>query len=184
MVSLESERLVLREFREEDLKAIHRYASDPEVVRFMPWGPNTEEDTAGFLRRAIEYQSKDPRTHYEIAITLKEGGHLIGGCGIRASNLELREGDFGYCLNRDHWGRGYATETALRLLRYGFEDLKLHRLYATCDPENIGSRRVLEKIGMRREGHLRENVRVRGRWRDSLLYAILDKEWKKSVAHK
>jgi RimJ/RimL family protein N-acetyltransferase len=181
MVSLESERLVLREFIEQDFDAIHRYAVDPEVVRFMPWGPNTEEDTDRFLRRAVGYQSQDPRTHYELAVTIKEGGYLIGGCGIRATNLGLREGNIGYCLNRDHWGRGYATETARRLLRYGFQHLEYHRLYATCDPENTGSRRVLEKIGMRREGHLRENVWMRGEWRDSLVYAILEKEWKKSV---
>jgi len=177
MVSLESERLVLREFTERDFDAVHRYGSDPEVVRFMPWGPNTEEDTAAFLRRAIAKQIREPRTQYELAVTLKDSGQLIGGCGIRVSNL--KQGDIGYCLNRGYWGKGYATETAMRLLRYGFEDLGFHRLYATCDPNNLRSRRVLEKAGMRLEGHLRENVLKRGEWRDSLVYAILEKEWKK-----
>lgn len=184
MVSLESERLVLREFTERDFDAVHRYGSDPEVSRFMPWGPNTEEDTAGFLRRAIAKQGREPRTQYELAVTLRDSGHLIGGCGIRVVNMELGEGNIGYCLNREHWGRGYATEAARRLLRYGFQHLEFHRLYATCDPENIGSRRVLEKIGMRQEGHLRENVRMREEWRDSLVYAILENEWKKVQAHK
>jgi len=181
MVSLESERLILREFTERDFDAVHRYGSDPEVSRFMPWGPNTKEDTAGFLRRAIAKQIQEPRTQYELAVTLKDTGHLIGGCGVRAVNMERGEGNIGYCLNQDHWGQGYATEAARRLLRHGFQELKFHRIFATCDPENIGSKRVLEKIGMRQEGHLRENERMRGKWRDTLVYAILDREWKKIV---
>jgi ribosomal-protein-alanine N-acetyltransferase len=176
MVSLESERLVLREFNEGDFEAVHRYASDPEVVKFMSWGPNTEEDTSRFLERAIGYQSQEPRTSHRLAITLKKSGYLIGGCGIRVSSQKFREGDVGYCLTRDYWGKGYATETATRLIKYGFEDLKFHRLYATCDPNNIGSSRVLEKVGMKLEGHLRENVLMRGRWRDTLIYGILEKE--------
>ena len=78
----------------------------------MAWGPNSEEDTARFLRRAIVKRSREPRTQFELAVTLKESSQLIGACGIRVSNLELREGDIGYCLTRDHWGRGYATEAA------------------------------------------------------------------------
>jgi len=76
----------------------------------------------------------------------------------------------------------YATEAARALLTFGFGQLRLHRIFATCDPANTASARVLEKIGMQREGLLREHEWVKGRWRDSFLYAILDHEWKKLKA--
>jgi RimJ/RimL family protein N-acetyltransferase len=177
MVSLDSGRLLLREFNEEDFDSVHLYAVDPEVVRYMPWGPNSESDTRNFINTAISYQREQPRTKYELAVVLKEEGILIGGCGIRISNPELKEADFGYCLNRNYWRRGCATEIARTLLEFGFCKLNLHRIYATCDPENIASKRVLEKMGMSLEGHFRESIQIRGEWRDLLLYAILDNEW-------
>jgi len=179
MTLLATERLWLREFKEQDWEAVHLYACDPDVVRYMPWGPNTEDDTHHFVQRAIAYQRERPRRHYELALVLREEDLLIGGCGIRVSNPDLDEGNMGYCVNKDFWGRGYATEAAKALLRFGFETLNLHRIYAMCDPENRASARVLEKIGMSLEGRLRENLQIRGIWRDSLVYAILDHEWKK-----
>jgi ribosomal-protein-alanine N-acetyltransferase len=82
-------------------------------------------------------------------------------------------------LNRKFWRQGYATEVAQALLKFGFNQLKLHRIFATCDPENIASAHVMEKIGMQQEGHIREHKLAKGKWRDSLLYAILDHEWMK-----
>jgi RimJ/RimL family protein N-acetyltransferase len=176
---IRTERLVLRDFKEADWKAAHDYGSDLEVVRYMDWGPNTEEDTKKFIQRAIDSQKEKPRKTYTLAIVLKPENKLIGGCGIYISNSENREGWIGYCLNRDFWGQGYGTETARALLKFSFEQLNLHRLFATCDPANIASARVLEKTGMQREGRFREHRWAKGKWRDSLLYAILDYEWKK-----
>ena len=86
-------------------------------------------------------------------------------------------GELTYLYARLFWGRGYATEAARAILAYAFRDLDLHRVYATCRPANVGSSRVLEKLGMRREGHLVQHRWMKGRWQDSLLYAILDDEW-------
>jgi len=179
MVIIRTERLILREFDETDWQAVHSYASDPEVVRYMDWGPNTAEETKEFIRRSIAYQKEQPRRDYTLAITLKAEERLIGGCGLHVLNPDNREGWLGYCLNRHFGGHGYATETAKALLRFGFQQLRLHRIYATCDPANIASANVLENIYMRREGHFREHKWAKGRWRDSLLYAILENEWKK-----
>jgi RimJ/RimL family protein N-acetyltransferase len=178
MEIIRTERLLLRDFEEADWKAAHSYGSDPEVVRYMDWGPNTVEDTKQFIQRAIAHQKEQPRRTYTLAIVLKLENNLIGGCGIYVSNLENREGWIGYCLNRNFWKQGYATETAKALLKLGFTQLNLHRIFATCDPANIASAHVLEKIGMQREGHFREHKWAKGEWRDSLLYAILDYEWK------
>jgi [ribosomal protein S5]-alanine N-acetyltransferase len=177
-VTLTTDRLVLREFREGDWAAVHEYGCDPEVVRYMPWGPNSEEDTRFFIERALLSQMDDPRTTYELAITESAGGRLIGGCGIHAISFANRSAFMGYCLHRDAWGHGYATEAARALLALGFGTLGLHRMAATCDTGNVASARILEKIGMRREAQFREDTLLRGRWRDSYLYAVLENEWK------
>src|SRR5262245_15644715 len=173
---LPTDRLILRDFVIGDWRAAHVYGADLEVVRYMEWGPNDEATTRAFIERVIAFQHTEPRRDFELAITLRPNGELIGGCGFHISDPQNRTGWLGYILAREHWGQGYATETARALLRFGFEQFGLHRIWATCDPRNTASAHVLEKIGMRREGHLRENKLQRGSWRDSYLYAILEHE--------
>ena len=176
-LALRTKRLLLREFKEKDWEAVHVYASDAEVVKYLPWGPNTEEETKEFIHRAIKYQEERPRLHFELAAVLKADDSLIGGCDLNISSPVDRCGSIGYCLNRIYWSAGLGTEAVEALILYGFEQLGLHRIWATCDPENLASIRVLEKAGMKREGQLRENAWMRGKWRDSLIYAVLDREW-------
>ena len=175
MVTLPSERLVLREFVRDDFDSVHKYASDPEVVKFMPWGPNTRAETRRFIERNIQAQVVKPRTSYELAITID--GELIGGCGLTIHSISDKKAEVGYCLRRDMWGKGIATEVAASLIRFGFEELGLHRIRALCDTMNHGSYRVMEKNGMQREGVLRDEKRIRGEWRDSYIYSILEHEW-------
>jgi RimJ/RimL family protein N-acetyltransferase len=104
----------------------------------------------------------------------QERDELIGGIGIHA---EGSNGMLGYCFARSAWGHGYATESGRTVLEFGFKSLRLHRIWACCDPDNAGSVRVLEKLGMRKEGHLRQDCQIRGEWRDNLLFAILEEEW-------
>lgn len=172
-----TERLVLREYTEADWPAMHEYSSDPEVVKYTLWGPNTEEETRSFLWLCRLYQETKPRLNYGLAVTLKDSDRLIGGCGLYDLNLEHREGELGYCFNRNYWGQGFATEAGRAMLEFGLRHLGLHRIFATCDPNNTASRRVLEKIGMQQEGHLHQHRWAKGRWRDSLLFAILDSSW-------
>ena len=167
-------RLVLRDFTIEDGPAVHRYGSDPEVVRHLPWGPNTPADTQAFLGRKLEDQRTDPRRAFDLAVTLASGGELIGAAGVRITSPQFRTASMGYAYRRDSWGKGYATEAARALVAFGFGELGMHRIYAFCDTDNPASARVLEKTGMQREGRLRRHVLVRGRWRDSYLYAILE----------
>lgn len=173
---------MLRDFEMGDWRSVQDYASDPEVVRYVDFGPNSEEDSKIFTQKALDQQNEQSRKNFTLAIVLKAKNALIGSCGIYMSNSDNREGYIGYVLNRNFWGQGYATETARALLEFGFSRVKLHRIFATCDAENVASAHVLEKIGMRREGHFCENGWVKGKWRDSLLYAILDHEWNKAQA--
>ena len=174
-MELHTPRLLIREFAPGDEADVHEYASDPEVVRFMPWGPNTPEQSRQFFDRRLA-PHPDPRWEFELAIVLKSEEKVVGGVGLRIRNFTHREGDIGYVLNRRYWNRGIITEAARAMLDFGFGDLGLHRIYATCDPENRGSARVMEKLGMKYEGHLRQNVFEKGRWRDTLLYAILESD--------
>jgi [ribosomal protein S5]-alanine N-acetyltransferase len=179
-VLVEGERLFLREYRDDDFEAVHAFGSDPEVVEYLPWGPNTESDTRKFLARAHCYRASDPRWIFELAVVRRDegeggGGELIGGIGLHkdGSNAVMA-----YSGSRSAWGQGYATEAAGLMLDLGFRELDLHRIWAVCDPENTPSASVLRRLGMRQEGHLREAVLIRGEWRDSLIFAILESEWR------
>ena len=177
-MELETERLLVREFTSSDLNSVYEYSSDPEVVQYMPFGPNTLLDSIKFLERAIKRQSDENRTDYELAVTMKDTGELIGGC--RINKASDNEANIGYIYNMKYWGKGYATEVAQALVEYGFDTLGVHRVYATCEPENVASKRVLEKVGMVLEGRLRENMVIHGRFRDSFILSILKHECNKT----
>jgi ribosomal-protein-alanine N-acetyltransferase len=175
-MEINTKRLKLRNITQKDFQAVHEYASDPETVKYMPFGPNTEEETQEFINRNLKQQQEQPRTDYGFGIILKHEDRLIGACGMHG--VTENQASIGYILNRRYWSHGYATETVKALVDYLFSELGVHRVYASCDPRNHASIRVLEKVGMRLEGKLRENVIIRGEYRDSLIFGILVNEWK------
>lgn len=174
---LTTERLVLREFEEEDWMAVLAYQSNPLYLRYYTWTHRTEQDVRAFVQTFIAQGKKMPRTKFQLALTLAADGQLIGNAGIRMKTPDAREADMGYELDPRHWGCGYATEAADAILAFGFQQLRLHRIWAECIAENSASAHVLEKIGMRQEGRLQENEWMKDRWWDTLLYAILEREW-------
>ena len=172
-MELRTPRLILREFTLEDFSAVHTYASDEIVTRYTDWGPNSVEDTEEFFREALSATMAEPRDSYLFAITINQSP-VIGCARLGVVSRADRVGDLGYLLNVNFWGQGIATEATQRLLAFGFGELGLHRIFATCHPDNIGSSRVLEKTGFQLEGRLKDDKLVRGAYRDSLLYAILE----------
>ena len=175
---LTTDRLRLREYVSDDWHTVLAYQSDPRYLRYYPWTQRTAEDVQAFVQRFIDWQDEQPRTRFQFAITLRSEGRLIGSCGIRKETATSQQADLGYEIAPSHWGRGYATEAARAVLAFGFDELELHRIQAFCLAENTASARVLEKLGMQREGRLRENRWMKGRWWDSLVYGILQDEWK------
>lgn len=175
--TLSNGRLSLREFTKDDWIDVHKYASQEIVCQYQPWGPNTEEDSKGFVNQVIKDALQQPRTRFAFAIIYKE--NMIGTGEINIRNFTNRVGEVAYIVNPDYWGKGIATDVAKFLINYGFKELKLHRIYATCDPRNIGSSKVLEKVGMIKEGRIREHLLVKDGWRDSILYSVLEHEWEK-----
>jgi RimJ/RimL family protein N-acetyltransferase len=160
-----------------DLVEVHEYAADVDVCRYMVHGPNTIEESKQFLEMAIAEIGRIPCQNLHLAIVNKSD-ELIGACALGNISQKHLDADLGYCLNKHYWNMGYATEAAKALVEYGFSVMKLHRIHATCRPANVGSARVLQKAGMQLEGHLRENLFLRGKWEDSLMYAVLISGWK------
>jgi [ribosomal protein S5]-alanine N-acetyltransferase len=143
-VTLETNRLILRPLTTNDFEAVHSWASNPANTRYMGWGPNNEEHTRGFLASVKE--GKD------FAVVLKETGKVIGSGGIYPDSAN-DTAEIRWILHMDYWKHGYGTEFGGELIRYGFEDLKLRRLYAPCAAVNYGSYRVMERNGMFRKGY-------------------------------
>ena len=143
-----------------DFDAIHSYASDPGVTRFMFHGVRTEADTRDYLQRMIDSQREDPRRTWELAVVVTSEDRLIGACDLTCDEGG-EAGDLGFIFAKDVWGKGYATEAARAMVHVGFEQLGLSRIFSTCDVDNDASARVLEKAGLTR-------VRLMDRHRSAL----------------
>jgi RimJ/RimL family protein N-acetyltransferase len=155
-----------------DLAALHAIQSREEVARWLYWEPRTEEE----VREALEAQiARPPATGVALGVELREGGELIGHVSLTV-DPEHRQGELGFVFHPDRQGRGYATEAARALLVHAFEHYRLHRVCGRLEPRNVASARVLEKLGMRREGLLLENEWVKGEWQSELIYALLARE--------
>src|SRR4029077_14604423 len=175
LMILRSGRLTLRPLQSSDVEAVASYSTKPEFIRFLPLPPQTMESAAQFVGQAVANSQPDPKGDWLFAIQIREEPRLIGVIRIGVRSAEHRQGDLGYAVHPDHWGKGFATEALRRILEFGFEDLSLERIWATADVRNVASWRVMEKAGMEREGLMRHHPRVRGAWRDAVLYARIDR---------
>ena len=177
-MTLTTERLILRPFTTDDVDAVQTWAGNPENVRYMSWGPNTLKQTRGFLDSVIKRAGNEPRHEWDFAVVLRDTGAVIGSVGIYVDGSGAM-GQIGWILHLDHHKKGYGTELAAELIRFGFEELKLHRIYAPCVAVNYGSYRVMERNGMRREATFVKAflARVDKEWVDTAVYAILAEEW-------
>ena len=171
--TLKTARLILRPYDEADIPELLPLIGTREVAAttLRIAHPYTEQDAKAFLAL-----TKDEDKIW-LAIALHSDGSQIGGIGLRLDEAH-QHAELGYWLGVPHWGRGYATEASREMLRYGFEDLQLHRIFASHFSHNTASGRVLLKLGMRHEGCQREHLRKWNQFVDSELYGILQHEWK------
>jgi RimJ/RimL family protein N-acetyltransferase len=176
---LETDRLLLRPYRDDDLEALHEFERLDETARYLYNVPLDLDATRALLERRKALTAIDEEhDNLVLAATPKETGTVIGHVTLEVKSREHRQGEIGYVLHPDHQGHGYATEAAAVMLRLGFEELDLHRIVGRLDARNAASASVLERLGMRREAHLRENEFVKGEWVSELIYAILASEWR------
>jgi len=169
-IILETKRLILQQFTPEDFDAVHSWASNPNNVRLMLWGPNTKEETKDFINNT--------KPGKDFAVVLKADGNVIGSCGIYP-NAANDTAEIGWILHIDHWKKGFGTELGGKLIRYGFEDMKLRRIIAESAACNYGSRRIMERNGMRHEATYIKSrwARIDKEWIDGVGYAILAEEY-------
>lgn len=180
-ITLDTPRLTLRELSLDDCADARALDGDPEVMRFMSASVTDEAGTRAYIEGSMASARETPRTVFDLAITRKQEGRYIGRAGISITRAEHREATLWFNVRRDLWGQGLATEASAAMLTFAFETLGMHRVWGDCDPRNVGSARVMEKLGMRREGHMRENWWLDGEWCDSLIYAVLEHEWRKAT---
>lgn len=175
---LASERIVLRRFAPGDLGTFVAYRSDPQVARYQSWDvPYARQDGEQMIRDLLCLHPDTPGEWFQFAMTLRATGELIGDLGSATDADDERQAEIGFTLRPGFTGHGYATEAASLLVGYLLGDRGKHRVRADCDARNTASAAVLERIGMRREGCLRESTWAKGEWTDDLLYAVLDREW-------
>ena len=171
---LETARLKLRPYSESDIPELLPLIGTREVAATtlrIPH-PYTEQDGRAFLA-----MSGEPGKLW-LAITLRADGRQIGGIGLRMDE-QHRHAELGYWLGVPYWGQGYATEASREMLRYGFEELRMYRIFASHFKHNPASGRVLQKLGMKYEGCQREHLQKWDQWVDSKLYGILRQEWER-----
>ena len=172
----------LRSLESGDIDAVHALISRMDVVRHMLLPLCSREESEKFLRDSILESPSDPWRSTVRAIIDSPRRDPVGLCGV----VILRgaeEGEIWYLVEPESWGKGIATGAARHLLDFGFGELGLHRIWATCLPENPGSARVLEKVGMRKEGFLVKNLKIHGAWKSSFLYAMLAEEWSRASSN-
>jgi RimJ/RimL family protein N-acetyltransferase len=175
--TIETARLRLRRFADADLPTFIAYRNDPAIARFQSWEGITEAEAVAFVREQEARPAGIPGEWLQIAIERKDKGRMIGDCAFNVMEDDARQAEIGYTLAREAHGQGFATEAVAALLTYLFTALDLHRVVATVDARNTGSVALLERLGMRREGHFLQNVWFKGAWGDEYLYAILRDEW-------
>ncbi|AMC33324.1 GNAT family N-acetyltransferase [Janthinobacterium sp. B9-8] len=170
-ILLKAPRLALRDFQSTDLDEVHAYAEDERVVIHQEWGPNSLEQTRSFVESCVAEPRHPVRRSFNLAVVLADGS-LIGGC-LASVDTEGYAAEIGYSFHPKYWGKGYASEAVHCLLQFLWLDLGLHRVSASCRPENSASIALLQRAGFRLEGQLREHKFIRGHYRDSLIWGRL-----------
>jgi RimJ/RimL family protein N-acetyltransferase len=177
-VPILTERLVLRPFTPDDLGALLAMFGDANVTRYLEHGPLSREAVGELLARITPMTGIDAdRNELRLAVELKASGQVIGDISLWRTSTKHNQGEIGFVLDPEHQGHGYAFEGVRELLRIGFEEAGLHRIVGRCDAENEASAALMERLGMRREAHFRENEFIKGAWSDELVYAMLASEW-------
>jgi ribosomal-protein-alanine N-acetyltransferase len=176
MPELETERLVLRRMRLVDAEDMYEYARQTEVTRYLLWSPHPDiSHTQDYLRYIASRYATG--SFYDWAMVLKKNGKMIGTCGFTRFDFRHDCGEIGYVINPAYQGQGIATEAVARVIRFGFENLGLNRIECKYMPDNIASRRVMEKNRMVFEGIRRQGMLIKGEYRDVAICSILKEEF-------
>ena len=176
---LKTRRLTIREYTDDDWSIVYAYVKDEAFWKYQAGETPTEEKVKALIQWAVREQKIAPRINYCLAVTETKSGNVIGEAVIKVAPPGHGQGEIGFGIVPSLWRKGYATEVARALIDVGFTTLKLNRIAAQCAPENKASIRVMQKLGMAREGLLREHYRAGGKYWSSVIYALLAREHEK-----
>jgi len=175
---LAGDRVVLRRFGLDDVPDFVAYRTCAQIARFQSWdAPYSREEGERAIREIMQEHPDTAGQWFQFAVALRPAGQLIGDCAARPDADDPRQCEIGFTIASEYQGHGYATEAARLLVGYLFTARGKHRIAASCDARNAASAAVLERLGMRREGHLRQSTWAKGEWTDDLLYGLLHDEW-------
>jgi len=174
---IQTARLLVRRFQDSDLTSFVEYRNDPEVARYQSWDTIPEARAAAIIQEQRTIEPGVPGQWFQFAIELRDTQQLVGDCGLVVLVQDARQAQLGITLARQHQGQGLAAEAVNAVLDYAFINLDLHRVIATVDVENARSAALMERVGLRREGHFIKNAWFKGHWSDEYLYAVLQAEW-------
>lgn len=166
--------LSLRPIEIADAGRVHEWASVERACRYQPWGPNTRDETEGFVAEAVR-ASKQPDGSRQVWAASLLDLNVVGIGEVKRVTGTCAE--IGYAVHVEQWGRGFATQIARLLLGVAFADPAVERVQGTCDPRNLASAAVLRNVGLMYEGTMRHTAHLRDGWRDSAMHAILRGEW-------
>ena len=171
-----TERLVLSKLQADDSKAVLAYRSLPEVCRYQTWEPRSLDDAFRFIEDLATIDFDTPGTWFQFGIRLRDSGELIGDLGVHFVE-DGKQAEIGVTLSPGSQGRGLGTEAVTAMIEYLFGRLGKHRVFASVDPRNEPSLRLLRRVGMQQEAHLRLSLLFKGEWADDVVYAVLASEW-------
>lgn len=174
---LTTSRLTLRRLEPTDAAAVHAYRSLPEVSQFQSWEPATPAEVVALVEGMPAENPLTPGAWFQIAITTRDRGNLVGDCGLHPREDDPRQVEIGITVAPTWQGQGFATETLRAMLRYLFTQTDTHRVFCSVDPRNEPSRKLLQKLGLRQEAHLIESLWIKGQWVDDIILAMLKREW-------
>jgi [ribosomal protein S5]-alanine N-acetyltransferase len=173
---LETPRLLLRKVRFKDLEDMHAYTSSQEATKYVPFPiHNTIEDTRKFIDYILEQYQINKKLLW--GIQLKESQKFIGTIEFVTFDTTHNKAEIAYILSEDYWGNGMMSEAANEVIKFGFQTLNLTRIQARTFKENVGSQKVLKKIGMTCEGTLRKSMYLKGKYQDISIFSILKEEY-------
>lgn len=174
---LEATRVRLRWLTEADVDALFAIFSDETMMRYWSSTPMTARAEAEQLLARIHGGFRD-QSAFQWGVERKADGAVLGTCTLFNIHRGNMRAELGYCLHSSHWGRGYMGESLAALIDHAFAALKLRRLEADVDPDNATSLKILDRMGFRREGLLRERWNVGGAIQDSVFLGLLAREWR------
>jgi RimJ/RimL family protein N-acetyltransferase len=178
-----SGRLIIRRFASGDAEAFASYRSDPEVARYQDWeSPYRLSEAKKFIATLQHLAPGTPGTWFQFAVSLASSGTLIGDTALRTTRADASQAELGFTFAAAYQGQGYATEAVRAVVQYGFMKLGMHRMFSQTDARNLRAQRLLERLGFRREGELRESIWFKGAWATELVYAQFESEWRQEHA--